>query len=308
VLVVAFNRPDLLERSLQSVLNQGAQVSLFVHIDGPRGSNELSLTEHCLVLVKNLKHENLISSQIEFHNSNLGCKAAMRCALDWFFSHNKCGLILEDDIVLLPGALQVTSALLAKFEMNKSIGQISLSNQLARNVGPNISYYLSNYPFIWGWATWKDRWETSFRDIRGYLSDFEESEQANILKAEIGKPAFKYWIRRFDSASKNQIDTWDFQWHFSNWYQGRKAIHFNRNFAINIGFDERATHTKVPLRLDGISINRLNVPRRPVGKLKVAKISFIRKVDRRISSRIFGVPHWFYHPLKYVKLIIERKL
>ena len=303
VLVTGFNRPDLLNRCFASILNQGMPCEIYVHLDGPRNSEESVLTQECLDLTSNLRHPNLQFLESEVHSENLGCKEAMWCALDWFFSHRTKGLILEDDIIVLPGGLLATSILLDRFELDKSIGQISLSNLIARVNRTDVSYSFSNYPLIWGWATWKDRWESNIKDISEHLKYFPGSEQANVIKGQVGRRAFTYWLKRFEKASISQIDTWDFQWHFSNWLYNRKSIHFNRVFAVNVGFDHRATHTKVALKRDLINLKKLVEVKNQDLKIREQRFSSISITDRRISSRVFGIAHWFFHPLKFGKTL-----
>jgi glycosyltransferase involved in cell wall biosynthesis len=301
ILVTGFNRPDLLEKCLNSILNQSFPCEIFVHLDGPRDLKETELTQECKNIISRLELSNSVKIMSESHNLNLGCKESMWCALDWFFSHSTKGLILEDDVMVLPGALKAAALLLDKFEFETSICQISLSNQIAHRKGSKVSYFLSNYPFIWGWATWKDRWDTNIKDISKVFGEFTESKQATIIKRQIGKRAFRYWLKKFESAYTIGIDTWDFQWHFTNWYYHRKSLHFNKIFAINVGFDHRATHTKVATRRDIKNLKQLRVQRNGNLQFHLKRFSLISLTDRRISSRVFGIPHWFFHPLKFFK-------
>lgn len=299
VLVIGYNRPDLLKSCISSILTNEYPVEIFVHLDGPKNENERKVIDSCLKIVESFSSSNLQGLLLETHKSNLGCKQGVWCALNWFFSHRERGLILEDDIVLLPGALSATEFMLDKYKLDHSIGQISLNNQLARNYGPYVSYFYSNYPFIWGWATWRDRWQTNISNIDYFLNSFQESTQARKIRNQIGRNAFDFWMRKFSVVSKKNVDTWDFQWHFTNWHYKRKAILFNRNFALNIGFDNRATHTRVPLPLDLKNMRQLTRNRSALVKVKRAKFRFIGISDRWLSSRIFGIPDFFFHPLKF---------
>lgn len=306
ILVTGFNRPDLLEKCLNSILGQGFPCEIFVHLDGPRDLSESVITQECKNVVSKIEISNSLKIRSEIHEFNLGCKESMWCALEWFFSNCTKGLILEDDVIVLPGALEAAALLLNRFELTTTICQISLSNQIARNNSSNVSYFTSNYPFIWGWATWKDRWDTNIKDISRFIGLFRESEQAVIIKREIGKRAFRYWLERFESACTKGIDTWDFQWHFTNWYYNRKALHFDKIFSINIGFDQRATHTKIATKRDLKNLRKFRIDTKEELHLYPRKFSLISFSDRRISSRVFGVPHWFFHPFKFLKIILRK--
>ena len=52
--------------------------------------------------------------------------------------------------------------MLKKYNYNKKIAQISGCNLfygIHKKKITNESYIFSKYPHIWGWATWKDRWQ-----------------------------------------------------------------------------------------------------------------------------------------------------
>lgn len=52
------------------------------------------------------------------------------------------------------------------------------------------------------------------------------------------------WTGIFESTYQGEIDTWDYQWVFANWLEGRINVVPNVNLISNIGFGrEDATHT-----------------------------------------------------------------
>ncbi|GEM_PF-4925566 len=70
---------------------------------------------------------------------------------------------------------------------------------------------------------------------------FEAIRQAKPPKLfVIADAQMKYWDMRY----KNDVDTWDYQWHFACMCQGSYSIVPNKNLISNIGFGEEALHTK----------------------------------------------------------------
>jgi hypothetical protein len=53
----------------------------------------------------------------------------------------------------------------------------------------------------------------------------------------------KFWTNIFERVYRGEIDTWDYQWVFANWLEGRATILPAVNLIKNIGFDANATHT-----------------------------------------------------------------
>ena len=66
------------------------------------------------------------------------------------------------------------------YKDEKKIFAIS-GNCFLKNLNkPNeAQYYFSKYSFIWGWATWKNRWEKFDRDI-SFWPKFKKSKKWRI--------------------------------------------------------------------------------------------------------------------------------
>jgi len=90
---------------------------------------------------------------------NLGCGKAVSEAITWFFESEEMGIILEDDCLPDRSFFGFCEAMLARYEMKKSIMMISGTSYLFNEVDSRFSYFFSKYFPIWGWATWKDRWQ-----------------------------------------------------------------------------------------------------------------------------------------------------
>ena len=100
------------------------------------------------------------------------------------------------------------------------------------------SYYYSQYPNNWGWATWKRAWQhydLELENTGAYLKLIDE--KFNYLSEQI------FWRSRIMLIKENLIDAWDYQWMFSIWRQGGLCLNSNYNLVTNIGFDLNATHT-----------------------------------------------------------------
>ena len=56
VLLTGFNRPDLLEKSLTSILVFDQEIDLYIHLDGPRENSNVDNTEinKCINVIEKL--------------------------------------------------------------------------------------------------------------------------------------------------------------------------------------------------------------------------------------------------------------
>ena len=103
------------------------------------------------------------------------------------------------------------------------------------------SYYFSLYTNVWGWASWRDRWE--LYDVE--MKNFNEYKIHNKLKKIFkNKKEVNYWLKIFNNLFyKNIPNTRDYQLLFTSIYHDKINIIPNVSLVENIGFGEDATHT-----------------------------------------------------------------
>jgi hypothetical protein len=242
VLVTCFSRPDLLELTLKSLRESEIPIQLFVHIDGPRKDfpGDYFSIEECKRVIDSLFAPDCI--EIKCLDHNLGVRHAMLSAIDWFFEFVEYGLIVEEDVIIHHEATKLILPLLSEFSNDFTIGAISLHNNLPEKYLENVcELYLSNFTFLWGWATWKSRWLCTSGGIENAYSRLVKSK----IRHKIGVFGFLYSLKFLTFKAKY---SWDGDLQLNYWEKGYRTIHFKKNLAWNIGFDERATHTKKPIQ------------------------------------------------------------
>lgn len=238
ILVTCFARPDLLERSLSSLMEARIPVQFFFHIDGPRLDNpdDVVAIERCKGVIETFCGEK--NPIIKCSSNNLGVREAMLSAISWFFDQVEFGLILEEDILLHPEALKIALDCLIKFKEDLTIGAISLHNNVPKRlIRHHYDLYLSNITFLWGWATWRNRWVATSGGIE---NPFQRLRYCKLYK-KIGFMGFVYFLKFLNYKAKF---SWDGDVLLNYWEHDYRTILFRENLAWNIGFDSRATHTK----------------------------------------------------------------
>jgi hypothetical protein len=65
-----------------------------------------------------------------FRESNLGCKNAVSGGINWFFSHEEMGIILEDDCLPSASFFDYATQLLQRYRHDNRIWMISGFNPL----------------------------------------------------------------------------------------------------------------------------------------------------------------------------------
>jgi hypothetical protein len=170
----------------------------------------------------------------------LGCKKRVSSGIDWVFEQVEEAIILEDDCLPDPSFFRFCQESLQRYRHDARIGMISGDNfQLGREPITD-SYYFSKYVHIWGWASWRDRWQAYDVDM-GLWPQVRDQRRIEDLVLE--KSEVPFWQSIFERVYRGEIDTWDYQWVFANWCMGRLNILPSVNLISNIGFGADATHT-----------------------------------------------------------------
>lgn len=241
ILLLGFNRPD----SMRLVIGQVAKVQpskIYFAVDGARpdrADEKEKVSE-----VKNLINEIDWKCEVKtlFREKNLGCGLAVSSAISWFFEEEDYGIILEDDCVPDTSFFKFCEDLLIKYQHDTRVMHICGSNFQKgwKNVSRD-SYYFSDTPLLWGWASWSRAWK---------MFDFELKQLREVK--ELGLLDHFMFNRRtvnvrvmegLDSISLGKQRTiWGHQWLVCNYLNSGLSIVPNRNLVENIGFNGSTTH------------------------------------------------------------------
>ena len=160
--------------------------------------------------------------------------------INWFFENENEGIIIEDDVYPSESFFIFAELMLGRYRNDKSVfhvGGANFQDGIKRGDG---SYYFSNLSHVWGWATWKDRWEKYISPEKKDASEFK-----TIIAKKVPIKGFaEYYSKKMSEISAGRIDTWDYPWSYTIWANGGKCIIPNYNLCINLGFGEESLHTK----------------------------------------------------------------
>lgn len=240
VLFVVFNRPET-TREVFGAIRAARPPRLYVAADGPRagrrGEAERSAEVRGIATAVDWPCE----VNTLFRDRNLGCKMGVSGAIDWFFDHEDEGIILEDDVLPLPGFFEFCDELLARYRDDEQVAMISGCNLISNRMAARDSYFFSRYTHIWGWASWRRAW----RHYDVALTDWPRWRDSGGLERVGGNNMLfsGYWRKVFNAVHAGKIDTWDYQWTFACWRAGGLSVISGFNQTTNLGFGTDATHT-----------------------------------------------------------------
>lgn len=254
MILIAFNRPAPTRRVFERLATIRPK-QLFVVLDGPRPNrpSDRALCSEVLEIVSQPSWP--CHLEIQRSEENLGCKRRVASGISWAFERVGSAVILEDDCLPDPSFFRFAEELLEKFRDDLRVMHISGVNFQPDAGSGQDSYYFSQIPHIWGWATWRRAWAQYDLEMR----DWKMARDAGLLRDIFVEPrSVATWTSILDQVSLGAIDTWDYQWCFACWLHRGLSITPGSNLVSNIGFGEGATHTLDP------SSRLADLPTRPI--------------------------------------------
>lgn len=241
VAVFAFNRPDLLQRTLValSINDLANKAALTIFCDGPRHAKDEPGTRAVRELAQ--KAQGFASVEVVERPKNMGCAASVIDGLTEMFRLYERLIVIEDGIVTSPYTLRFLSAGLARYADNEKVFNIAAWTppHIARNLPANYPYDVYAIPRFncWGWASWRDRFQYIDWDVKDYQT-FKNSPQ--LRKAfNAGGDDLSSML---DAQMEGNLDTWDIRVDYARFKKDMVGINPVRSYALNIGMGS-GTHT-----------------------------------------------------------------
>lgn len=239
VLLLAFNRPDTTARVFEAI-RHSRPPRLYVAVDGPRASHPGD-GERCAEVRRIVTAVDWpCRLQTLFREENLGCKRGVSTAIDWFFSQEERGIVLEDDCLPSPSFFRFCEELLERFKDDRHV--FSIQGTFFGSAHPPLASYLFSKMFhMWGWASWADRWKS----VRIDDLDIAGIRKSLVQDLWLGT---SYWIRNYwldvlQRQAAGKVDSWGYPVMFhcfcSQLFNATPA----RNLVLNIGVGSSATRT-----------------------------------------------------------------
>lgn len=229
ILFIVFNRPDTTQLVFNKIREQQPS-RLYITSDGPRLNNETDKLncEQVKAIVDNIDWPCDVKRL--YSENNMGFSKRIKTALQWFFENEEMGIILEDDCLPSTSFFKYCELLLEEFKNNKDIQIISGSNFCDRPISKKTDYFIGDFGYIWGWASWRRafneiKWQTNYslNDIESKLSTLYGDKQ---------------YVKHFYSIVEhfyNIKDCWDVEFYVYAIMNNKKKILPNVNLISNIG-------------------------------------------------------------------------
>lgn len=240
IIIFAFNRLEPLKRCVASLLanNEAAESDLIVYVDGPRASKE-GEAEKVMAVREYVKTiAGFKSLETHFSEKNRGLGPSLIAGITDVMKRYGRAIIVEDDLNCSTNFLSFLNQGLVFYQDKKEV--FSISGETVKVKAPkNYDYdnYFAPRAGCWGWATWKDRWESV---------DFELNDWNAVVK---NKRKFNKWggsdcYSLLNGWHTGKNKSWAIRFNYSQFLQGATSVFPVVSKVSNEGFAEDGTNCK----------------------------------------------------------------
>lgn len=238
IIIFAYNRPDSLKETVASLLkNPEAKDSLlFIFIDGPKNvmdKKDVDKVHEIANSIKGFKSVKIFSSEI-----NKGLGDSIIFGVSKIIDNYDKVIVLEDDLILQPDFLSFINKGLKEYEDHKEVFSIcGYTNKIKIPESYAYDAYFCARSSSWGWATWKDRWET----VDWELNDWSKYK---TLRKQYNKWGGSDCFGMLESWKNGLNKSWAIRFCFAQFLQNKVSLFPIKSLVQNDGFDGNGTNCK----------------------------------------------------------------
>lgn len=232
VALFAYARPDHLARTLAGL--RANQVPLiYAFCDGAR---DAGVAERVSAVRRVIRSVDWCDIRIEERPANLGLGVSIRTGVARVLEAHEMLLVVEDDLVLIPGAYAYLAAALRQYRAEPRVMSVSAwAHDAIRPPGPPDLPFFDGRFECWGWGTWRRAWQGM------------EMSAADMMR-ECRRNRIDLYRYGTDVAAmaghETRLNLWAARFGILHLLRGGLCLHPPWALAENIGFGQGATNTR----------------------------------------------------------------
>ena len=238
VIMFVYNRLDSVEQTIENLKRNelAEQAELFIFSDAAKKESQVenvSLVRNYIHKIDGFKSVHIIEAE-----KNKGLAKSVITGVTEIINEKGKVIVVEDDLITSPQFLTFMNDALDFYEDEKKIWSISgyqFPFELPETYTKSV--YAAYRSSSWGWATWKDRWETIDWEVKDYSS--YKYNPLRIAKFCKGGTDLDKMLRY---QMQGKIDSWAIRWCYNQCKQDKYTIYPVKSLVNNIGTDGRGTH------------------------------------------------------------------
>ncbi|MBL7952455.1 MAG: glycosyltransferase [Flavobacteriales bacterium] len=239
ILVLAYRRPALLQRTLRSLAaNEGARDSaVHIHCDGAR--NGASAEERRdIEQVQRIAREatGFAAVHVSSAESNKGLARSVIGGVEAMLEKHDRVIVVEDDVELSPYFLRFMNDALEAYGSEERVAAVGSWTYFTAPVKEN---FFLRYPDSIAWATWRRSWRRFQADGTALKEALSRTDRMRAfdLDGEVS-----YFPEMLDRQVAGEVDSWAIRWTATNVLNDTLTLFPRQALSKHIGFGAQATH------------------------------------------------------------------
>ena len=217
VVLIAYNRPDALRRSLAALAaaDLASETDLYICIDGPRDAadaEKVATVREVARAARGFRH-----LDVSWSEKNQGLGPSVMRGVERILGFSEAVIVLEDDLVVSRGFLRYMNQALQRYAGDDRVFSVcGYTNRVDVPKGYAADAYFAPRSSSWGWGTWRDRWQSV---------DWNPSP-ASLQKNAC---AFNRWggsdcVKMLRDWMEGRNRSWAIRFCYSQFLQGKTAL------------------------------------------------------------------------------------
>ena len=244
LILFCYNRPDHTRKILNNInsLSEAPKTKLFIFSDAAKEQNVEEAVDEVRMIIRTFLNSEttFLETNVYEAHINKGLANSIIEGVTSVIKKFKKAIILEDDLIVSKDFLKYMNNALNYYENNSSIWAISgYSFNMKCLASYQYDVFFTGRGCSWGWATWKNRWETVDWHVRDY-----DTFKYDIVK----RFKFAIWGKDLPTmldacmAGKNQ--SWAIRWCYAAYKQKKLTVYPVKSRINNNGMDGTGTNFK----------------------------------------------------------------
>lgn len=241
VILFVYNRPNHTMQTLNA-LNNNIDVDkseLFVFSDCAKNNHDMAAVLNVRAILREFKVESRFRMVHVYEaKEHKGLANSVITGVSQIISQYGQVIVLEDDLVTSVDFLKFMNGALKYYEAEERVWSIAgYTPDLKCLSKYNKDVYMCLRAGSWGWATWKNRWDSIDWEVKDY-TDFvrDKKKKKQFQKRGYDLPGM------LERQMQGKIDSWAVRFCYEQFKQNRVTVNPAISRIKNIGFDGSGTH------------------------------------------------------------------
>jgi len=249
IVLFVYNRLDHTKKTLDSLIQNklADQSELFIFSDAAKNESakkNVRAVRKYINSIDGFKNIHIIEQE-----KNQGLASSIVSGVSKVVDEYEKVIVMEDDLETSPYFLNFMNDALDKYKDEDKVWHISGWNYPTTFDTPN-DVYLYRVMNCWGWATWKNKWNSFDKNTDKLINEFSSSDIS-----EFNLDGYNDLWRQVKLNKSGKINTWAIYWYATIFQNKGLCLNPVQSYVRNIGLDGTGEHCSMEKNNDNISLN-----------------------------------------------------